>query len=72
MWRRAILPGLGWFLSAPPAHAGMCALCREALSKGGSPGLIRGFYWSILVIGSVPLLVLTLLGLVIWRGLKQR
>ncbi len=71
MSRRAILPLMGLLLTTPQAEAGLCALCREALTRGGSPGLIKGFYWSILLIGAVPLIVLTAAGVMIWRGLKQ-
>lgn len=46
-------------MSAPPSlWAGTCALCREALRSGGSPGLIKGFYWSIILLVSIPLVVL--------------
>lgn len=50
----------------------MCSLCREVLAAAGNPGLVHGFYWSILLIGAVPLLVLSVAGVAIWRGLKQR
>ncbi len=72
MRRRVLFPMLSVLLAAPSAHAGMCALCREALSQGGSPRLIQGFYWSILLIGSVPLVILLAAGAFIWRSLKQR
>jgi len=72
MRRSAIVLLAGLLLAAPSAQAGMCALCREALAKGGNPGLIQGFYWSILLIGGVPLLVLSVAGAAIWRCLKQR
>jgi hypothetical protein len=44
-----------------------CALCRESLAKGGSDGLVRGFYWSIVLITSVPFLLLGGLGLLVFR-----
>jgi hypothetical protein len=37
----------------------MCSLCREALRAAGSARLIEGYYWSIVVIGIVPLVVLS-------------
>lgn len=43
-----------------PVWAGTCALCREALQSGGSASLVKGFYWSILLILFVPLVVLAL------------
>ena len=52
--------------------AGMCALCRQALASGGNPGLIQGFYWSILLIAGVPLVMMTTVGLVAWRQWRLR
>ena len=51
---------------------GTCALCREALASGGSPGLIRGFYWSILLIGGVPLVILAVVAVMIWKARRRR
>jgi hypothetical protein len=34
-----------------------CALCRQALAKA-NPGVVKGFYMSIIVILSVPLTIL--------------
>lgn len=53
---------LGLFAAPAPAHAGLCALCRKTLEQSGNTGLIHGFYWSILLIGSIPLLVLLIGG----------
>ncbi len=36
----------------------MCSLCREALRSAGQIDLITGYYWSVFVIGIVPLIVL--------------
>lgn len=44
----------GFFISQAYAQ---CALCRQTLKSGGSEGLIRGFYWSIVLIGAIPLLI---------------
>ena len=41
-----------------PAWSGTCALCRKVLEEGGGAGLIKGYYWSILLITAVPLIVL--------------
>lgn len=54
------------------AWAGTCALCRQALASGGNQGLIRGFYWSILLIAGVPLLILGMVGWLAWRGARSR
>ncbi|MFN0118467.1 MAG: hypothetical protein ACKVQC_09285 [Elusimicrobiota bacterium] len=35
--------------------SGTCPMCRDTLASGGSTGLISGFYWSIILIVSVPL-----------------
>ena len=56
----------------PLAWAGLCALCRQALSSGGNPGLIQGFYWSILLIAGVPLVMMATIGLIAWRHRRQR
>lgn len=39
--------------------AGTCSLCREALATGGSRGLIRGYFWSIVLLVVVHLLILS-------------
>ncbi len=51
----------------PTVFAGTCALCRQALASGGNQGLIDGFYWSILLIAGVPLIILSAVGVVVWR-----
>lgn len=56
-----------WLSAVSPARAGMCALCREALSSGGSPGLVRGLYWSILLIASMPLFIAAVVGIACFR-----
>lgn len=56
------------FLAPAAVFAGTCALCREALQSGGSPGLIQGFYWSILLIASVPLIIMAIASRFIWRA----
>lgn len=65
---RRLLLLLPVLLLAPlPASAGMCALCRQALASGGNLGLIRGFYWSILLIAGMPLFLLAVGGWLIRR-----
>ena len=66
--RLLTLGALSVFLGASPASAGTCALCREALASGGNPGLIQGFYWSILLIGGVSLALLGMVGRLVWRA----
>jgi hypothetical protein len=60
-------------LAPSEAWAGTCALCRQSLERG-SPGLIAGFYWSIVLIAGVPLIVLGVAGTLAWRqaGLRRR
>ncbi len=53
--------------AVPTASAGTCALCREVLRSGGNLGLIKGYYWSIVLIVSVPLVFLTLGIRYAWR-----
>ena len=69
MTRSPNLMALTMTLTGVPhtAFAGTCALCRQALESGGNYGLIEGFYWSILLIAGVPLVILTVVGLIAWR-----
>ena len=41
----------------PPLLAQGCALCRTALEQDGGAGLVQGFYMSILLLVSLPLLM---------------
>lgn len=50
-----------------PAWAGTCSLCRETLESGGA-GLIRGFYLSIVLIVTLPLIFLFFLARYAWRA----
>ena len=40
-----------------PVLAQGCALCRTALEQDGGPGLVQGFYMSILLLVSLPILM---------------
>jgi hypothetical protein len=51
---------------------GTCALCRQALASGGNEGLIRGFYWSILLIAGVPLAILGVIATLVWRAWRVK
>ncbi|MCG3205547.1 MAG: hypothetical protein KCHDKBKB_02269 [Elusimicrobia bacterium] len=53
------LSSLVWFFSSP-LWAGLCSLCRETLRQGGGQKLINGFYWSVVVIGIIPLIVIAI------------
>jgi hypothetical protein len=44
--------------SHSPLWAGTCSLCRETLRLGGNLNLIRGYYWSIILLVSIPLIVI--------------
>lgn len=66
-----ILPGILPLFFAAPAWAGTCALCRQALSIAGGPGLITGFYWSIILIAGMPLLIIACVAVAHIRGMKQ-
>ncbi|MBI3322989.1 MAG: hypothetical protein HYZ95_00820 [Candidatus Omnitrophica bacterium] len=55
-----------------PAFAGTCALCREALSSGAGEGLIRGFYFSILLIAGMPLLIFAAAAVLVWRARRGK
>ena len=50
----------------------MCALCRQALISAGQAGLIKGFYWSILLMAGVPLVLMGVIGFIAWRHWHRR
>lgn len=49
----------------------MCPLCRLALSSGGNPRLVEGFYWSIALMVSVPLIIMGVVGFLVWRHRRR-
>lgn len=59
MKRPAFILGLLTFLPIfpPISHAGMCAMCRRTLEMTGNQGLVKGFLFSIFLIGGMPLLI---------------
>ncbi|MCB9799629.1 MAG: hypothetical protein H6757_02585 [Candidatus Omnitrophica bacterium] len=59
------------FLFSKTAWAGTCALCRQSLSMAGGPGLIQGFYWSIILIAGMPMLIAFIFVTAHRRGMKQ-
>lgn len=62
----------GLFASTTEAlYAGTCAMCRQTLAMSGGAGLIKGFYWSILLIAGMPLL-LSCAGVLYFRRLRRR
>lgn len=68
LWNGLVMGTGGLCVWAPPACAGTCALCRQALASGGNPGLIQGFYWSIVLIAGIPLLMMGGVGFLAWRN----
>jgi len=50
----------------------LCALCRQALASGGNEGLIQGFYLSILLIAGMPLLILAVVAVLVWRARRTK
>ncbi len=50
----------------------LCALCRQALASGGNEGLIRGFYWSIFLIAGMPLAILGVIAMLVWRARRAK
>ena len=72
MWRRLRLSIVGFLFAVPSAHAGMCALCRQALAQSNNRGLIQGFYWSILLIGGMPLMIMAIISVIVWRVRRAR
>jgi len=57
---------------APISVFAQCALCREALTSGGNAGLIKGFYWSIVLIAGIPLVIMAVVAVVAWRSWRSR
>jgi hypothetical protein len=45
-----------------------CPLCKDALSEG----MAKGFFWSILLMLSVPALVVGVIAGVVWRAERQK
>lgn len=68
-----VLAGLAdLWVCVQPAYAGTCALCRQALASGGNEGLIRGFYFSILLVAGMPLLIFAIVAVRGWRAWRAR
>lgn len=55
-----------------PVFAGTCALCRQTLESGGNPGLVQGFYLSILLIAGMPLLIFAVIVVRVWRARRVK
>lgn len=70
-FRSPLLVALAIWLYAEGGAWAQCALCRESLKSGGSAGLIQGFYWSVVLLLTVPALILTTLGWLLYRGHKR-
>jgi hypothetical protein len=45
-----------------------CPLCKDALT----PGMAKGFYWSILLMLGVPAIVVGLITFTLWRAHGRR
>jgi hypothetical protein len=50
----------------------MCSLCREALRSAGQLRLIEGYYWSVFVIGIVPIIVLSVAFYYAYRAYRNQ
>jgi hypothetical protein len=59
------------FLAADVAWA--CPTCKEALASAGgdNPNLVRGFFWSILFMMSMPFLLIGIFSTVMYRAVKK-
>ena len=59
-----------WLIAAEAASA--CPSCKEALAADSSGGdLISGFFWSILFMLSMPFLILTGLGTLMYWSVRN-
>jgi len=58
-------------LAADSAWA--CPTCKEALASAGgdNPNLVRGFFWSILFMMSMPFLLIGIFSTVMYRAVKK-
>ncbi len=55
-----------------PALAQGCAMCRKNLEQNGGAGLLQGFYWSILLLVSLPLLMTGTFAFLFWRAGRRK
>ncbi len=69
MFRRAALIAFAAGVGSP-AWAGTCSLCRETLRMGASTELIKGYYWSIVILVAIPLVILATGLRFAWRRYK--
>lgn len=53
--------------AATPSWAGLCSLCRRTLEQSGNTGLIRGYAWSVVLIGGMGLFMLGVAVRTAWR-----
>lgn len=61
-----------WFIKSSIAFAGPCAMCKMGLEQDGSSKLTLGFYISILLIVSIPLIIIFLAGIYFYKVTKSR
>jgi hypothetical protein len=56
-----------------PAVLSACPLCKDAVDNtpGGSAGLGRGFYWSILLMIAVPWTAVSTVAFLIWKKRRR-
>lgn len=71
-WIWCLVQGLAAFLVSKTAFAGLCPLCRQALEQGGNEGLVKGFYWSILLIAGIPLLIFSVVSVIVFFRMRKR
>ena len=59
-----------WGLLADQEAWAMCAMCKKAAEES-QVGFLQGIYWSLLLIGGIPLVVFVLAGTA-YRRLKRK
>jgi hypothetical protein len=57
---------------AVPAVVEACPTCKEGLANGNHDAVGVGYFWSILLMMSMPFLIFAGWGIFIWRACRQR
>jgi hypothetical protein len=72
---RAVAPAAGaaaLLAASAPAFAQGCANCRQALEQNGEAGVVRGIFWSIVLLVTLPVLLAGSFLLLLRRAERSR
>ena len=56
----------------PTLVCAQCAMCKRSLETGGSAGLLEGFYWSIVLMLTVPAALIASITFLIVRAAEAQ